>query len=169
MTMTRVPGHPLDPHALDLLAPDTREEVLRINADLPRASLNVSPQTLQKMMAWERAFVAAGGLLGAGVDPWGWGVLPGLGDLRNYELLVQAGFAPEQAIPIMTLNGARILGEEQRVGSIVTGKRADLMVVRGDPLSTPSEIYNVVTVFKDGIGYDSIKLRDAARGKVGLQ
>jgi imidazolonepropionase-like amidohydrolase len=107
-------------------------------------------------------------LLGAGVDPWGTGVLPGLGDLRNYELLVQAGFAPEQAIQIMTLNGARILGEEQRLGSIATGKQADLVIVGGDPLRTPAEIYNVATIFKDGIGYDSGKLRDAARGKVGI-
>ena len=110
-----------------------------------------------------------GGLLGAGVDPWGTGVLPGLGDLRDYELLVQAGFAPTQAIQIMTLNGARILGEEHRVGSIAAGKLADLMIVRGDPLRTPADIYNVVTVFKDGIGYDSAKLRAAARGKVGVE
>jgi hypothetical protein len=95
-------------------------------------------------------------------------ILPGLGDLRNYELLVQAGFAPEQAIQIMTLNGARILGEEQRIGSMATGKRADLVVVRGDPVRTPTEIYNVVTVFKDGIGFESVKLRAAARGLVGI-
>ena len=68
----------------------------------------------------------------------------------------------------MTLNGARILGEEHSVGSIAVGKRADLMVIRGDPLRTPADIYNVVTVFKDGLGYDSVKLRDAARGKVGV-
>jgi len=128
----------------------------------------VPPRLLQKMMVWERAFVAAGGLLGAGVDPWGTGVLPGLGDVRNYELLVQAGFTPEQSIQIMTLNGARILGEEQRIGSIEAGKHADLMVVRGDPVSTPAEMYDVVTVFKDGVGYDSTRLREAARGKVGV-
>jgi len=87
---------------------------------------------------------------------------------RGLRVTGQAGFTPEQAIEIMTLNGARILGEEQRVGSIATGKRADLMVVRGDPVRTPAEIYDVVTVFKDGVGYDSIALRDAARGMVGL-
>jgi imidazolonepropionase-like amidohydrolase len=163
-----IPDRPLDPRALDLLAADTRKEVESIHAGLGTAAFNVPPRLLQKMMAWERALVAAGGLLGAGVDPWATGVLPGLGDVRNYELLVQAGFTPEQAIEIMTLNGARILGEEQRVGSIATGKRADLMVVRGDPVRTPAEIYDVVTVFKDGVGYDSIALRDAARGMVGL-
>jgi imidazolonepropionase-like amidohydrolase len=165
---TFIPEHPIEPRGLEFLAPDTREEVERIHAGLAQATFNVPQRLLQKMMAWERAFVAAGGLLGAGVDPWGTGILPGLGDLRNYELLVQAGFAPEQAIQIMTLNGARILGEEQRIGSMTTGKRADLMVVRGDPLRTPTEIYNVVTVFKDGIGFDSAKLREAARGMVGI-
>ena len=42
------------------------------------------------------------------------------------------------------------------------------MIVRGDPLRSPPDIYNVVTVFKDGIGYDSMKLREAARGQVGM-
>ena len=120
------------------------------------------------MMEWERAFVAAGGLLGSGSDPWGTGLLPGLGNLRNYELLVEAGFTPEQVIQIMTLNGARILGEDAHLGSIAPGKLADLIVVSGDPLRTPGDIYNVVTVFRDGVGYDSMRLREAAKGKVGL-
>ena len=50
------------------------------------------PRLLAKMMQWERDFVAAGGLLGAGSDPWGTGFLPGFGNLRNYELLLEAGF-----------------------------------------------------------------------------
>ena len=163
-----IPEQPLDPRGLDLLADDTRKEVEGIHASMPRAAFNVPRRLLQKMMAWERAFVAAGGLLGAGVDPWGTGVLPGVGDLRNYELLLQAGFGPEQVIQIMTLNGAQILGEADSVGSISAGKRADLLIVRGDPLQTAADIYNVVTVFKDGIGYDSGTLRAAARGKVGI-
>ncbi|MFL5384948.1 MAG: amidohydrolase family protein [Longimicrobiaceae bacterium] len=84
---------------------------------------------------------------------------PGFGDLRNYELLVQAGFTPEQAIQIMTLNGARILHEEARIGSIAPGKAADLVVIRGDPIATPSRIYEVTTVFRDGVGYDSARRR----------
>jgi imidazolonepropionase-like amidohydrolase len=158
----------LDPRALEMLEPETRKEVEANHAGLARSGLIVTARLLQKMMAWERAFVAAGGLLGAGSDPWGTGFLPGLGNLRNYELLVEAGFTPEQAIQIMTLNGARILGQEQRLGSIAAGKLADLFVIQGDPLRTPTHIYNVVTVFKDGIGYDSMRLRQAAKGKVGL-
>ena len=119
-------------------------------------------------MAWERDFVAAGGLLGAGCDPWGTGFLPGLGNLRNYELLVEAGFTPEKAVQIMTLNGARILGMDAETGSVAAGKTADLMIVRGDPVATPSAIYDVVTVFRDGVGFDSARLRDAAKGHVGI-
>lgn len=165
---TFAPGHRLDIEALDLLDAETRSEVQSINASLADAEFTVPPRLLEKMMAWERAFVAAGGLLGAGVDPWGTGLLPGLGNLRNYELLVKAGFSAEQAMQIMTLNGARILGEDQRIGSIAVGKAADLVVIFGDPVGVPSDVYNVVTVFKDGVGFDSAQLRQEAKGRIGL-
>jgi imidazolonepropionase-like amidohydrolase len=158
----------LDPRALELLAPDTRAEVEATHADLAKSGLIVPDRLLKNMMRWERDFVAAGGLLGAGSDPWGTGFLPGVGNLRNYELLVEAGFTPEQAVQIMTLNGARILGLDAKIGSVAAGKAADLMIVRGNPVATPSAIYDVVTVFRDGIGFDSARLRAAAKGRVGL-
>ena len=156
-----------DPRALEMLAPDVRREVEAAHAELARSPLTVPDRLLAKMMAWERAFVAAGGLLGAGSDPWGTGFLPGYGNLRNIELLVEAGFTFEEAVQISTLNSARILGEHERIGSIAAGKRADLFVIRGNPVATPKGIYEVVTVFKDGVGYDAARLRDAAKGKVG--
>lgn len=159
----------LDPRAMEFLEPETRKEVEATHATLAAGGLVVPTRLLQKMMTWERMFVAAGGLLGAGCDPWGTGFLPGIGNLRNYELLVEAGFTAEQAVQIMTLNGARILGLDARIGSVAVGKAADLMVVRGDPVARPADIYNVVTVFKDGVGYDSQRLRDAAKGKVGVE
>ena len=61
------------------------------------------------------------------------------------------------------------MGEDERLGSIAPGKLADLVVIRGNPIQTSSDIYNVVTVFKDGVGYDSERLREAGRGKVGSQ
>ena len=159
----------LDPRAMEMLAPGIREEVETNHAELTRRGFIVPTRLLKKMMQWERMFVAAGGLLGAGSDPWGTGYLPGFGNLRNYEMLVEAGFAPEAAVQIMTLNGARILGEDSRVGSIAAGKLADLVVVKGDPVARPEEIYEVVTVFKGGVGYSSTRLRDAAKGKVGVE
>lgn len=156
-----------DPRALEMLDPAVRREVEAAHAALAKSPMTVPVRLLDKMMAWERDFVAAGGLLGAGSDPWGTGFLPGFGNLRNIELLVEAGFTFEQAVRISTLNGARIIGDEANAGSVAPGKRADLIVIRGNPVASPAGIYEVVTVFKDGLGYDSLRLREAAKGKVG--
>ena len=113
----------------------------------------------------ERAFVATGGLLLAGPDPTGRGdVLPGFGDQREIELLVEAGFSPVEAIKIATLNGATYLGRDQQIGSVAAGKNADLIVLKGDPSKQISDIENVEIVFKDGVGYDSRKLRPRQAG-----
>ena len=69
----------------------------------------------------------------------------------------------------MTLNGARILGLAHEIGTIEVGKLADLVVIDGDPLTNPGDMYDVVTVFKDGIGYDAVKLRASVQGTVGLR
>jgi imidazolonepropionase-like amidohydrolase len=120
------------------------------------------------MMQWERFFVAAGGLLGAGSDPWGTGFMPGNGNLRNYELLIEAGFTPPAVVQIMTLNGARILGEQQRTGSIEPGKVADLVVIRGNLAADANAIRKITIVFRDGYGFDPVKLRNEVRGKLGV-
>jgi imidazolonepropionase-like amidohydrolase len=136
----------------------------RIAADSP------SPILIRKSMDFERAFVAAGGLLMAGLDPTGnGGIVAGFGDLREVELLVEAGFTPLEAIKIASFNGAKFLGEDARVGSIAIGKQADLMVVKGNPATSISDIENVEIVFKDGVGYDSEKLIQSVQGLVGIR
>lgn len=123
---------------------------------------------LKKEMEFEREFVKAGGLLMAGVDPTGWGgVLAGFGDQRGVELLVEAGFAPEEAIQIATLNGATFLGEDSRIGTLAAGKQADIVIVRGNPAANIQDIRNVQLVFKDGVGYDPAKLIESIRGLIG--
>jgi imidazolonepropionase-like amidohydrolase len=103
-----------------------------------------------------------------GVDPTVWGgVIAGFGDQRAVELLVEAGFSPEQAISIATANGAKFLGQYDEIGSIQQGKRADLVVIRGNPAASISDIKNVEIVFKDGVGYDSAKLIASVSGQVG--
>lgn len=125
--------------------------------------------TVQKEMQFEREFVKAGGLLMSGVDPTGWGgVVAGFGDQRGVELLVQAGFTPEEAIRIATLNGATFLGEENRIGSLAPGKQADIVIINGNPSSRIADIRKVELVFKDGVGYDSAKLIESVHGMVGV-
>jgi len=107
-------------------------------------------------------------LLLAGPDPTGnGGVLPGFGDLRGIELLVEAGFPPVEAIRIATLNGATYLGRQDRIGSIEVGKNADLVVVKGDPSRQIADVENTGIVFKDGVGYDPVKLLRSVAGRYG--
>src|SRR5205085_6529659 len=89
---------------------------------------------LKKELEFEYAFVKAGGLLMSGADPTGnGGALAGFADQRNIELLVDGGFTPLEAIRIATLNGAKFLGLDDRIGSIAAGKQADLVVLDGNP------------------------------------
>lgn len=156
----------LDTAELAMLVPVVRREVEEIHANLAKSAFIVPDRLLTRMMQWERQFVAAGGLLGAGSDPWGTGFMPN-GNHRNYELLIEAGFPPPAAVQIMTLNGARILGEHARIGSIEAGKAADMIVVRGNLVANPGVIRNVRIVFRDGYGFDPTKLRNEVRGKLG--
>ena len=162
---------PLDQRVMDAMSPEVRSEYMTSRNRLAESgSFGISPEVFKKAQDFDVAFVRAGGLLAAGVDPTGnGGALPGYGDQRNYELLLEAGFTPAEVVQIMTSNGAKVLGGDKTFGSIAPGKRADLVVIRGNPIGTPVEIRNVVTVFKDGVGYDSAKLIESVKGSVGLR
>jgi len=127
-------------------------------------------KTLKIEMQFEREFVAAGGLLMAGCDPTGYGgVVPGFGDQRNIELLVEAGFTPAEAIRIATLNAAKFLGKDATIGSIAPGKAADLVILGGNPAEKIESVEKVETVFKDGVGYNPTALIQSVTGLVGLR
>jgi hypothetical protein len=122
---------------------------------------------LRKEMEFERAFVAAGGRLLAGVDPTGWGgLVAGFGDQRQLELLVEAGFSPEQAVKIAAANGADFLRLND-VGTLVPGARADLVVLNGDLSADISRVRHIEWVMKDGVAYDPEALILATAGTVG--
>jgi enamidase len=165
---TFTPSRPTPP-GLDVLVPQLRDHFMRA---YDRAQQN--PQSIYRTlfvrgMALERAFARAGGTLLAGTDPTGvGGVVPGFADQRQLELLVEAGFSPVEAISIGTLNGARYLGREARIGSLATGKQADLVVVLGNPSTAIGDVRRVETVFKQGVGYDPQKLVDSVRGEAGI-
>jgi imidazolonepropionase-like amidohydrolase len=95
--------------------------------------------------------------------------VPGFGDQRNLELLVEAGFTPVEAIRIATLNGARYMGKEASIGSIAPGKDADLVVLGANPAEKIENVEKVELVFKDGVGYDSAALIKSVSGLVGLR
>jgi len=162
---------------IDALSPDARSawlalRVLYNDSDFLKrnfgSEVSPFPAAFKKELEFEYAFAKAGGLLMAGLDPTGiGGVIAGFGDQREVELLVEAGFTPLEAIHIATYNGAQFLGDLDRIGTISPGKQADLVVVKGDPSKQIEDIENVETVFKDGVGYDSAKLIESVRGRVG--
>jgi imidazolonepropionase-like amidohydrolase len=165
----RVPGRPkLQQRILDAMSASSAESYLAARARIPLNSLGVD--LVRKEMDFEAAFFRAGGLLLAGPDPTGnGGVLPGFGDQREIELLVEAGLSPAEAIHIATENGAIYLGQQDHIGTLMPGKQADIVLIKGDPSRNIEEIENVETVFKAGIGYDSAKLIESVRGEVGVR
>ena len=163
---------PLQARQMEVLTAQAKESYLYLrNLTASRAGTPRGQQSLEAYkndLGLERQFVAAGGLLIAGPDPTGnGGVIPGFGDQREIELLVEAGFSPVEAIRIATLNGATYLGLADRIGSIAAGKNADLVIVKGNPAANINDVEKVDIVFKDGVGYDSAKLLQSVKGRFG--
>jgi len=157
------------PKGLEVLDPILRQQFEQRYAATQKATNSVFRTLFAKDRAMELKFVRAGGLLLAGTDPTGGGgVIPGYSDQRQIELLVGSGFTPLEAIRICTLNGATYLGRADRIGSIATGKQADLVVINGNPVANIDDVEKVELVFKQGVGYDPAKLIESVKGKVGL-
>jgi hypothetical protein len=169
---TLVPNRaPLDARVLDAMLPEARIAYLRTRAAISDGAAKSDwPALFKKELEFEREFSKQGGLLLAGLDPTGYGgVIAGFGDQREVELLVEAGFTSIEAIHIATSNGAAFLGELDTIGTLAAGKTADVVVIQGDPAANIKDIENVKIVFKDGVGYDSAKLIESAKGQVGLR
>lgn len=164
-----VPGRPpLSNRNMDILTTEAREAYLYSRNRRATQAPGGSAAALRRDMDLELAFARAGGLLLTGPDPTGnGGTFPGFGDQRGVELLVEAGFSPVEAIKIATWNGAYFMGKQDSIGSLATGKNADLVVIKGNPAQKIDDIENVEIVFKDGVGYDSAKLIDSVRGRYG--
>ena len=161
---------------LGLFSPDNRDFCLKEFSSIESLKAT-TPQIAAKMdkaftnsAKMEKMFYDMGGLVSVGTDPTGGGdVIAGLGTWRAIELLVEAdGFTPLEAIKISTLNGAITLGFEKNIGTIEVGKNADLLVIDGDPSKNISDLRKVEWVFKNGVGYDSKKMFESVRGKVGF-
>ena len=157
-----------NPRLRALLAPVAWENINRAR-EAERARDALIHMRLQKEMAFERAFVAAGGVLMVGCDPTGDAhTIAGLGDQRNIELLAQAGFTVPQVIHFATMNGATFEGRGHDIGSIEIGKRADLVLLNGDLTRDINVIERPQIVFKNGVGYDSEAIYASVAGQVGL-
>lgn len=84
--------------------------------------------------------------------------IPGYSLHRELELYVKAGFAPLEAIQAATIVPARALKLDKEVGTVEVGKRADLILVDGNPLQNISDIRKVKSVISGGRMYDPAQL-----------
>ena len=125
---------------------------------------------LNRYMAMEKAFYDAGGLLVAGTDPTGAGdVIPGYANQRTVQLLIEMGLSIEEAVKVCTYNGALYLERDGEIGTIEQGKRADMILIKGNPSVDIEAFRQMTIVFKNGIGYDSQKLFESVKGWVGVR
>ncbi len=99
---------------------------------------------------------AAGVPIVAGTDGWG------IELVREIELYEQAGMSKSEALKTATINPARLVGIDQRTGSIAVGKEADLLLVEGDVSADLGNLRHVHTVVSDGIVMNGDALREAA-------
>ncbi|GIX36046.1 MAG: hypothetical protein KatS3mg126_1825 [Lysobacteraceae bacterium] len=127
-------------------------------------------------MAFVNDFKNRGGKVTVGSDSGYIYKVYGFGTIHELEMLREAGFHPLEVIRAATLHGAEALGAADRIGSIERGKRADLLIVRGNPLANLKLLYatghprlgadgtvervgGVAYTIKDGILYDAQALR----------
>jgi imidazolonepropionase-like amidohydrolase len=167
-----VPNRPatVQQRTLDAMSPEVQIEYQTSRKQIAEQGNPGFLATLKKAMEYEVAFVKAGGLLAAGVDPTGnGGALPGFGDQRNFQLLREAGFSAPQAVQILSANGAKVIGVDRELGTVEVGKIADLVVINGDPEANAMDFDQTQLVFKGGVAYDSAKLIAAVKGLVGVR
>jgi len=111
-----------------------------------------------KSQKFIRAFLDAGGTVIASSDTT-LGAMPGMDLHRELELLVDAGLSPLQALQAATRNPAQLIGQGHDLGTIESGKLADLIVIGGDPLQDIRNTQKIEMVIKGGkvleVGYDS--------------
>jgi imidazolonepropionase-like amidohydrolase len=123
----------------------------------------------QRVRELKTLYDAGGGnLIIVGTDePVYTNLLPGFAFHRELLALVHAGVDTGTVLKAATINGANALGIADKLGSIESGKLADLVVVAGNPLEDIKSARNIRYVIKDGIVYDPQTLLDSAIGKIG--
>jgi imidazolonepropionase-like amidohydrolase len=142
--------HPLD-HPISgfepgilRVAPELKEALETMGAAPAKAAQSAA--TFRAMETTVRILHQAGVPIVAGTDQ----TVPGFSLDREIELHVQAGFTPMEAIQSATIVAARAMGMENDSGTIEVGKRADVILVDGNPLENISDIRKVSAVFAGG-------------------
>lgn len=120
----------------------------------PNEYSEIGEKIFEKNVAIVGALHRAGVPIVAGTDQ----AVPGHSLHREIELYVQAGFTPMEAIQAATIVPARVMGLEKDTGTVEKGKRADLILIDGNPLEDIRNTRNVEYVFTNGSMYHTAEL-----------
>lgn len=140
-----------------------------VKSQPPRHDVPAWDSLYWAMRRTTKAFYDAGGLITLGTDnPSRGEFIAGFSAHRELHTLVLAGIPPAGALKAATINGARAMGVSDKLGTIETGKLADLFVIDGNPLTDIKNTRNVQIVIKSGTIYDPKALLAQAVGKIGF-
>lgn len=127
------------------------------------------PEFKQRVRELQTLYAAGGSdLLIVGTDePVYTSLLPGFAYHRELLAMTYAGLPPSAVLKAATINGAKALGIEDKLGTVEPGKLADLIVVSGNPVDDIKAARNVRFIIKDGVVHDPEVLLRSAEGKIG--
>ena len=131
-----------------LVAPRGVIDAADAGASIPEASVAKAREVVETHAASFAKAVAAGVKVAMGTDS---GVTPHGENLRELALMVEGGMTPMQALEATTRSAAELMGLQDELGTLEPGKRADLVVVDGDPLKVGTLAERVTAVYKDGV------------------
>jgi imidazolonepropionase-like amidohydrolase len=131
-----------------LVAPRGVIDAAEAGAAIPDASVAKAREVIETHSASFAKAVSAGVKVAMGTDS---GVTPHGRNLRELALMVEGGMTPMQAIVATTQTAAELMGLEDELGTLEPGKRADLVVIDGDPLEVATLADRVESVYQDGI------------------
>jgi imidazolonepropionase-like amidohydrolase len=120
----------------------------------PNENTEIGEKIFKKSVAIVGALHRTGVPIVAGTDQ----AVPGHSLHRELELYVEAGFTPMEAIQAATIVPARVMGLDKDTGTVEKGKRADLILIGGNPLEDIRNTRNVEYVFTNGTMYHAAEL-----------
>ena len=152
---------------MDYLTPYART---RVEAGLPREVNDRFEQIYQVKRDLINEFYRQGGgeWITLGTDHPSWGeFFSGFGVHREMHALNRSGIPTAAVLRIATINGARALGVDDRLGTLEAGKLADLVILEGNPLADIRNTRRVRIVVRNGVAYDAVALLESAKGRIG--
>jgi imidazolonepropionase-like amidohydrolase len=141
-----------------LVAPQGVISAAEAGAQIPEASLAKAREVIDIHRESFRKAVEAGVKVAMGTDS---GVTPHGENLRELVLMAEGGMSAAQAIVATSATAAALMGLQDELGSLEAGKRADLVIVEGDPFDLKTLPERIEAVYRDGV-----RVVDRSNGQV---